>query len=75
MIVSHLEKIATAKGYDRAKLNRAADISYPAVLRMWKKIPLKQIDADVLDKLCSVLNCEPGDIIKREVVTTDTPTS
>lgn len=67
MIISNLQKVATDKGYNRAKLNRAADISYPVVFRLWKPEPLKQIDANVLDRLCAVLDCEPGDIIKRIV--------
>lgn len=66
MIIIRLAEVAEAKGYDKSKLHRAADVSYPAVLRLWNSKNVKQIDTDVIDKLCEVLDCEPGDLIVRQ---------
>jgi DNA-binding Xre family transcriptional regulator len=65
MIIIRLAEIAQAKGYDKSKLHRAADLSYPAVLRLWNNKNVRQIDIDVIDKLCGVLDCAPCDLIAR----------
>jgi DNA-binding Xre family transcriptional regulator len=66
MIVFRLAEIATEKGFDKSKLHRAADVSYPTVLRLWNSKDVKQFDTLVIDKLCDVLNCEPCDLITRQ---------
>lgn len=64
MLVIRLKEVARDKGFNKSKLHRAADISYPAVLRLWNNKDVKQIDTDVIVKLCGVLKCEPCDLIQ-----------
>lgn len=75
MIVFCLAEVAAGKGYNKSQLHRAANLSYPAVLRLWNsdQKPVKEIDVDVLDKLCALLDVDPGDLIKRTVTTDNQP--
>lgn len=75
MIVYRLKELAESKGWDKSKVHYDSGISYPTVLKVWNN-KIKQIDITVLERLCELFDCDPGDLIKRipnETTTTGTP--
>lgn len=50
-------------GITHNALARAIDTRFE-VIDKWYKGQVEKIDADVLARICYVLNCTPGDIIK-----------
>lgn len=54
-----------AKGISRNALARACNTRFE-VINKWYGGYVEKIDADVLARICYVLSCSPGDIIKYE---------
>lgn len=64
MIVIRLAEVAESKSQTRASVHFGTKLSYPTILRYWNSTA-NQIDLKVLDTICTFLDCEPGDLIKR----------
>ena len=58
-----LKSIMDAKGMTRNSLARAINTRFE-VIDKWYNGTVEKIDADILARICYVLNCEPGDILK-----------
>lgn len=57
-------KVAKEKGINSSyELMKAMDISPSVAVNLYKGT-FKQISLETLAKLCSVLNCEPGDLFR-----------
>lgn len=65
MITSKLNIILGEKRMSRRKLSMEAGVSANAVERLYKDEG-SSIDYSVLEKICKVLGCQPGDILKME---------
>ena len=53
-------KLTTTQLAEETGLTRAS------IRRLYKETA-QRVDLDVLDKLCEYFDCEPGDLLKREV--------
>lgn len=62
-IEMNLKEYMDKHGITRNALARAIDTRFE-VIDKWYKGQVEKIDADVLARICYVLNCTPGDIIK-----------
>ncbi|MBE5952392.1 MAG: helix-turn-helix transcriptional regulator [Lachnospiraceae bacterium] len=51
------------RGISRNALARAIDTRFE-VINKWYHGHVEKIDSDVLARICYVLNCSPGDIIR-----------
>lgn len=58
----HLREYMDAKGITRNALARAINARFE-VIDKWYNGHVEKIDADVLARICFVLDCTPGDII------------
>lgn len=66
MIHLDVREAAAARGIMTAyQLQKAAGLQPSVAARVWKGA-LTRIDFGVLDRLCRVLRCQPGKIIKYE---------
>jgi DNA-binding Xre family transcriptional regulator len=66
MIIVRLKEVAEAKGYNLSRLQKASGIDMGVIRRYWKwDSNLQSLHVPSLDKLCALLDCEPGDLIKR----------
>lgn len=59
----HLKKYMDQKNITRNALARAVNTRFE-VIDKWYHGHVEKIDADVLARICYVLDCTPGDIIK-----------
>lgn len=58
-----LKKYMDMKQITRNALARAIDTRFE-VINKWYNGHVEKIDADILARICYVLDCNPGDIIK-----------
>lgn len=65
MIKINLPVLLAQRGIKVADLDRQIDISRSTLYRMYNNDVIK-VDLDALDKLCKLLDCNPGDIILYE---------
>jgi DNA-binding Xre family transcriptional regulator len=65
MVTCRLKQVAEARGFNRHQLSMQSGISYPTIDKYWSNEAIRY-EGRVLDRLCEVLDCEPGDLIKRE---------
>jgi putative transcriptional regulator len=63
MIVCKLAEILLEKGWSIYRLRKESGVSYPTLLGLCHKRS-RMYRADVLEKLCRALNCQPGDILR-----------
>ena len=63
MITITLDAVATARGLKMAQLQRQSGLDMGLVRRYWRN-ETTSIDLRALDKLCALLECQPGDLIK-----------
>jgi len=49
------------KGMKKTDLYKIADISSPTLAKMSKNLP---VDGKVLERICSALKCQPGEVIE-----------
>lgn len=63
MITFHLKELAEPKGLNRHQLSLLIGVSYPTITKYWEN-RAESFDAVILDKLCALLECQPGDLIK-----------
>ena len=57
-----LKEIMEARGVTRNALARATNPRFE-VINKWVQGHVEKIDADVLARICYILDCEPGDLI------------
>lgn len=57
-----LKEIMEARGVTRNALARATNTRFE-VINKWYQGHVEKLDADVLARICYILDCEPGDLI------------
>lgn len=65
MIKLNIKEIRKSKGLSQEQLSRNLDMSLNHVQLIENK-KTKGIPYETLEKICSVLDCEPGDLLKLE---------
>ncbi len=65
VIKINLPVLLAQRGIKVADLDRQIDVSRSTLYRMYNNDVIK-VDLDALDKLCKLLDCNPGDIILYE---------
>lgn len=64
MITKHVREVAERRGIKNAHgLQLALEISPTAAAKLWKG-EFEMIGLTTLDRLCRVLRCKPGDLLK-----------
>ena len=58
----HLKELMEERGVTRNALARATNTRFE-VINKWYHGHVEKIDADVLARICYILDCNPGDII------------
>jgi len=64
MIQIRLRQIAEAKNINKSQLSLRAQVGIGVIRRYWND-DSTSVDLRVIDSLCEILDCEPGDLIKR----------
>lgn len=64
MIVIRLKELAEAKNLNMSQVQRRADITMGLVRRYWRN-DTTSVDLRAIDRLCALLDCEPGDLLVR----------
>lgn len=59
----HLKEILDQRSLTRSYLSRASNTRFE-VINKWYSNNVEKLDLDVLARICYVLGCSPGDIIK-----------
>ena len=62
----HLKELMEERGVTRNALARATNTRFE-VINKWYQGHVEKIDADVLARICYILDCNPGDIILYKV--------
>lgn len=62
----HLKELMEERGVTRNALARATNTRFE-VINKWYQGHVEKIDADVLARICYLLDCNPGDIILYKV--------
>lgn len=63
MIVLHLKELAEKKNLNRHQVSMQTGVSYPTIFKYWDG-PLDGREFDIIDKLCDLLDCQPGDLLQ-----------
>ena len=58
----HLKELMEERGVTRNALARATNTRFE-VINKWYHGHVEKIDADVLARICYILDCNPGDVI------------
>ena len=72
MIHIRLEKMLAKKGKSLYWLAYTAGVPYPTLWKLVKKESQRSINLEVLSRICSALDCLPGDILVYEQDEEDT---
>lgn len=64
MVVNRIGTLANARGISVKELSERAEITYNTALNLVRGTT-SRIDFDVLDRVCEVLNAEPGELLVR----------
>lgn len=64
MITIRLKELAEARGLNQSQVQRRTGVTMGLVRRYWFN-ETKEIKLSSLDKLCALLDCEPGELIQR----------
>lgn len=65
-VVITLKDVMDRQGITRNRLASLTGLVYNSVNRYYRNAPISSVDLDVLSKICFVLNCEIGDVLKYE---------
>lgn len=65
-VVITLKDVMDKQGITRNRLSNLTGLVYNSINRYYQGEPISSVDLDILAKLCFVLNCEVGDILKYE---------
>lgn len=63
MIVCRLKRLLTKKGITRYEVQKHSGITYAVLSKMYRGESISY-NASVLDRLCLVLKCQPGDLLE-----------
>lgn len=63
-VIITLKDVMDRQGMKRNKLASLTGLGYNSINRYYQNAPLTSVDLDILAKICFVLNCEIGDILK-----------
>lgn len=63
LIEIHLKELMNSQNITRNALARAINARFEVIDR-WYNGHVEKIDSDILARICFVLDCSPGDIIK-----------
>ena len=63
LIEIHLKELMDSQNITRNALARAINARFEVIDR-WYNGHVEKIDSDILARICFVLDCSPGDIIK-----------
>lgn len=66
MIKSKLKVVLADRNMTQKQLSIITGIRPPTISALCND-SLHRIPIDVIDKICTALDCEPGDILKREI--------
>jgi len=61
-----LKDVLDKQGITRNKLATLTGLVYNSVNRYYQNAPISSVDLDVLAKMCFVLNCDIGDVLRYE---------
>ena len=61
-----LKDVMDSKGITRNKLANLIGLVYNSVNRYYQSAPITSVDLDILAKICYVLDCNIGDVLKYE---------
>lgn len=64
MVKLFLKEVATAKGHNLNYVILNSGVSIGTVRSYWHG-KVERVDLDVIDRLCSLLDVDPGDIIRK----------
>lgn len=65
MVVIRLKEFAEAKGLNKSQLQKRSGLDMGVIRRYWDD-STESYNRQALDKLCELLDCEPGDLIVRQ---------
>lgn len=65
MIEIRLKELLEAHGRSRYWLANETGVEYNTLMRIERAGPRNRIELRVLDEICRVLECQPGDILVR----------
>ena len=63
MIKMHLSKLLGEKRMTQTRLAQLAGVR-PSTVNVFYHETIKRIDVDMLDAICRVLQCQPGDLLE-----------
>ena len=63
IVINHLAELIERKGISKTKLAQRAEMQHTQLRRYYKN-EVTRFDADVLARLCTVLECEIGDLLE-----------
>jgi putative transcriptional regulator len=61
-----LKKVMEQRGMTRNRLASLTGLVYNTINRYYQAAPITSVDLDVLAKICYVLKCDIGDVLKYE---------
>ena len=61
-----LKEVMDSKGMTRNKLANLTGLVYNSINRYYQSAPITSVDLDILAKICYVLDCGIGDVLKYE---------
>lgn len=64
MITIRLKELAEAKDLNQSQVQRQTGLTMGLVRRYWLN-KTEELKLSAIEKLCILLDCEPGDLIKR----------
>lgn len=62
MIVCNLERMAKERNLNAHQISLQIGVSYPTIHKYWRN-EAASYDARILDALCELLECQPGDLL------------
>ncbi|MCL1822494.1 MAG: helix-turn-helix transcriptional regulator [Prolixibacteraceae bacterium] len=65
-VVITLKDVMDKQGMTRNRLSTLTGLVYNSVNRYYQNAPISSVDLDVLAKMCFVLNCDIGDVLRYE---------
>lgn len=65
-VVITLKEVMDKQGITRNRLANLTGLVYNSINRYYKGEPISSVDLDILAKLCFVLGCEVGDVLRYE---------
>ncbi len=65
MIICRLKHVLERKGWSRYRLQKESGVTFPTLHSLYHG-KSKAYSAEVLEKLCRALRCQPGDLLRWE---------